>query len=99
MIELLSNSHKRLSKIVSLLDAFHKKDISYCHIGKITNLQASLSGATDLDILFCKKQKKKIETILRNLEFKLFYAVKEKQYKDIHDFLFTLEEQPPGYVQ
>jgi thymidylate kinase len=93
MPELLTKPHSKLSQIKLLLEALHKNDILYCHWKSNQHLAASMTGATDLDILFHKKQKLKIESILDGLGFKLFKAIKQKQYKDIVDFIgLDLEE-------
>ena len=77
----------RLAKISNLLSTFHSNDISYCHWKSNEHLDASMSGDTDLDILFKEDQKEKIESILNEFDFKLFHAIKQKQYKDIVDYI------------
>jgi thymidylate kinase len=44
-------------------------------------------GDTDLDILFDINQKERLEIILSRLGFKKFNSVRQKQYKDIDDFI------------
>jgi thymidylate kinase len=88
MAELSTKLHTvKLSQIEFLLEALHKNDIMYCHWKSNLHLNDSMTGDTDLDILFQEKQKVKIESILTNLGFKLFSTVKQKQYKDIVDFI------------
>ncbi len=76
-----------LSTIVNLLEALHANDIQYCHWKSNEHLEASMSGDTDLDVLFDENQKVKLESILNTLGFKLFTAIKQKQYKDIVDYI------------
>ena len=87
MPELSTKAHSKLSQIKLLLESLHENDIMYCHWKSNQHLSASMTGATDLDILFNEKQKIKIESILNNLSFKIFNAIKQKQYKDIVDFI------------
>ena len=87
MAELSTKPQSKLSQIKLLFDTLHKNDIMYCHWKSNQHLNASMTGTTDLDILFCEKQKVKIESILNNLGFKLFNAIKQKHYKDIVDFI------------
>ena len=87
MSDISTKSPSQLSQIKLLLDALHNNDILYCHWKSNQHLSDSMTGATDLDILFDEKQKVKIESILNNLGYKLFQAIKQKQYKDIVDFI------------
>jgi hypothetical protein len=54
-------------------------------------MQASLSGDSDLDILFDSKQKSKIETSLLSIGFKRFESIRQKQYQDVVDY-FKLDQ-------
>ncbi len=76
-----------LAEIVNLLDVLHKNNIRYCHWKSNEHLAASMTGDTDLDILFDEKQKVTIENILHSIGFKKFNAIRQKQYHDIVDFL------------
>jgi len=87
MPELRTKSDSVLAAITGLLDALHSNNILYCHWKSNEHLAASMSGDTDLDVLFDEKQKEQVESILHGLGFKRFDAIKQKQYKDIVDFL------------
>ena len=78
---------KKLELIENLLLAFHEANILYCHWKSNEHLGASMTGDTDLDILFDDNDKDKLVQILDNLDFKLFKSVPQKQYKDIEDFI------------
>lgn len=87
MLELATRPLLKLSMIASLLEALHENDIMYCHWKSNEHLGASMKGDTDLDVLFEETQKEKLELILNQLGFKRFNAIKQKQYKDIVDFI------------
>jgi thymidylate kinase len=77
----------RLSLIDDLLHSFHNLDITYCHWKSNEHLAASMVGVTDLDILFDDQNKPGIEAMITNCGFKEFVSIKEKQYKDIQDYI------------
>lgn len=87
MPELYTKSEVKLTAISKLLDALEENNILYCHWKSNEHLAVSMAGDTDLDVLFDEKQKNKIESILNTLGFKQFNAIRQKQYKDIVDFL------------
>lgn len=87
MPETSTTSMSTLAAIVNLLDALHKHDIRYCHWKSNEHLSASMTGDTDLDVLFDVNQKVIIENIFETLGFKKFDAIRQKQYHDIVDFL------------
>jgi hypothetical protein len=82
-----SRPTKKLALIEDLLSEFHLFDIRYCHWKSNEHLDASMLADTDLDILFDKKEKNKVEVILGQLNFKKFKSIPEKQYRDIEDFI------------
>ncbi|KAA9340712.1 nucleoside/nucleotide kinase family protein [Adhaeribacter soli] len=77
----------KLNLIAGLLDVFHKQNILYCHWKSNEHLDASMTGDTDLDVLFDIKQKGKLLQHLHTLGFKKFDSIKEKQYHDIEDYI------------
>ena len=87
MSDISTKPPSQLSQIKLLLDALHKNGILYCHWKSNQHLSDSMTGVTDLDILFFEKQKENTEFILNSLGFKLFVGIKQKQYKDIVDFI------------
>jgi hypothetical protein len=92
MSELAVQLHPTLTVIVNLFEAFHENDIRYCHWKSNEHLAASMVAETDLDVLFDEKQKDQIELIVKDHQFKRFDAIKQKQYKDIVDFIgFDIE--------
>lgn len=84
-------STKQLPKllvIANLFEALHENDIIYCNLkGNEQRLKIFLTGESDIDVLFDEKQKVKLESVLNKLGFKKFEAIKQKQYKDIVDFI------------
>ncbi|HUR12524.1 MAG TPA: hypothetical protein VM012_14205 [Flavitalea sp.] len=78
---------KKLCAIEILLDAFHDWGINYCHWKSNEHLNASMTADTDLDILFDINQKQVLEILLHAHGFKKFISIKQKQYRNIEDFL------------
>ncbi|MEX2232407.1 MAG: hypothetical protein WD824_09620 [Cyclobacteriaceae bacterium] len=88
MLELATNRLPKLTAIATLYDALHENAIVYCNLkGNEKHLRVSVTGESDIDILFDENQKGKIEPILGKLGYKKFDAIKPKQYRDIVDFL------------
>lgn len=88
MLELATNRQPILPCIASLFEALHEHAIRYCHLkGNPQHLKVSLSGESDIDVLFDRKQKAAIESVLSGLGFKEFKAIKAKQLKDVVDFI------------
>ncbi|HTE28578.1 nucleoside/nucleotide kinase family protein [Flavitalea sp.] len=77
----------KLSLIEEVLQSFHELNIKYCHWKSNEHLAASMSGDTDLDILFDEQDKAGFEIIMNNYGFKRFNPIKEKQYRDIEDYI------------
>jgi thymidylate kinase len=87
-VEVVTTSHPALSVITRLFGEFHKRQIRYCHWkAHGAHLIASVTGDSDLDILFDVNQKEEIEFILAALGFKEFEAIKQKRIEGIVDFL------------
>lgn len=87
MLELASKPVLRLGLIARLFEEFHEREILYCHWKSTEHLQASMHGETDLDVLFDKDQKEKVESVVHQLGFKKFNAIRQKTYSDIVDYL------------
>ena len=77
----------KLALIEEVLAAFHDFEISYCHWKSNEHLAASMTADTDLDILFDEKQKTEVAGLLHKYGFKKFDSIKQKQYKDIEDYI------------
>lgn len=75
----------KLALIESLLELFHREQVLYCHWKSTEHLGASLSGDTDLDILFNSREE--LEPVLQQLGFKKFQPVWQKQYSHIDDYI------------
>lgn len=78
---------KKLNLIEDLLNEFHSEQINYCHWKSNEHLDASMTADTDLDVLFDEGQKESIELLLGRIGFKRFNSIRQKQYKDIEDFI------------
>ncbi|GAA4305198.1 oligosaccharide flippase family protein [Nibribacter koreensis] len=76
-----------LATVQTLLEGLHHQNILYCHWKSNEHLDASMTGDTDLDVLFHHEQKDQLEALLAQLGFKNFKSIKEKQYKDIEDYI------------
>jgi thymidylate kinase len=77
----------KLALIQNLLEALHKRDILYCHWKSNEHLGASMTGDTDLDMLFDAREKERAYQLFQELGFKKFDAIPEKRYRDIEDFI------------
>lgn len=78
-----------LPVIRQLFDVLHQHDIRYCHWkNNPDHVRLSMSGASDVDVLFDANQKQKVDSVLRTLGFKRFEVVKARYYNDIEDYLF-----------
>lgn len=60
---------KTLELVDRLLAEFRGEDIAYCHWKSTTNLTASLSGETDLDLLVSAEHRERCLALLDNLGF------------------------------
>lgn len=78
---------RKVPLIDDLLTLLHAQRISYCHWKSNEHLDASMTADTDLDILFNENQKDELEVLLMKLGFKKFDSIRQKQYKDIEDFI------------
>lgn len=93
MLELATNRLPKLRAIANLYEALHENAIIYCNLkGNDRHLRISMTGESDIDILFDESQKERLEQILAGLEFKKFQAIKPKRYRQIVDFLALDEE-------
>ena len=93
MEEIATKAQTKLASIASLFQAMHENDIRYCHLkGNPQHLLLSFSGGSDIDVLFDPKQKVKLETLLNELGFKKFHAIRPKQLRDVVDFIALDEE-------
>lgn len=79
------NQPVTLPLIKRLLDSLHLQQVLYCHWKSNEHLGASMSGDTDLDVLFDRREE--VEPLLRQLGFKKFEPVPQKQYSHIVDFI------------
>ena len=77
----------KLELVQHLLEAMHKRELLYCHWKSNEHLGASMTGDTDLDILFDYRQKEAAYLVFQDLGFRRFDAIPQKQYKDIEDFI------------
>lgn len=88
MVGLSTSPLLKLQAVTDLFEALHENDIVYCNLkGNDQHLRIFMAGESDIDILFDQNQKEKLESILSTLGFKKFEAIKQKQYKDIVDFI------------
>ena len=92
MLEIATHRQPILESIATLLEALHGNDIAYCNLkGNDQHLRSALTGQSDVDILFDKIQKAKLELTLQKLGYKEFVAIREKRFKDVCDY-FVLDE-------
>lgn len=74
-----------------LFEKLHSEGIAYCHFkGNVRHLQRSLSGESDLDILFDKDDQLRIQVVLRQLGFKKFTLSDVRRLEEVHDY-FALD--------
>ena len=68
------------------------EDVSYCHWKSNANIDKSLAGKTDFDLLVSETERKKFENILNELNFKQVLSPPEKQFPGVEDYLGFDEE-------
>ena len=71
----------------TLVNQLNSDRVCYCHWKSNARLKRGLSGLTDLDLLVYEKEKKKFDTILKNLDFKKIISSPQKQYPGMEDYL------------
>ncbi len=76
-----------LDVVRSLLDAFHNRDVRYCHWKSNEHLLAGMSGDTDLDILVDRDQSAEVQEILAHSGFKRFLSAPGAQYPAVEDYV------------
>jgi len=79
--------HGLLQSIREMLRSFEDKNIDYCHWKSNANLEVSLNGDEDLDMIFRFEQKNDIEMILNQHGLKRFRSTSHMQYNGIEDFI------------
>ena len=77
----------RLGIVQRLVTAFDLAGIDYCHWKSNKNLDAAVTGKTDLDILFNPQQQADAIGVLRRQGFRRFVAVWYRRYPGIGDFI------------
>ncbi|HET9485934.1 MAG TPA: hypothetical protein VFO54_00785, partial [Chryseosolibacter sp.] len=88
MLEIALDRPPKLACIARLFNALHENAIRYCSLkGNERHLKASVSGESDIDVLFDQTQKDALESTIKSLGFKEFVAIKPKRFRDVVDFL------------
>ncbi|HEX8040263.1 MAG TPA: hypothetical protein VF490_13990, partial [Chryseosolibacter sp.] len=88
MPQLVIHRKPALSSIAALFSALNENGILYCSLkGNDEHLILSVSGQSDVDVLFDENQKGELRSVLQELGFKEFLAIKEKRFRDVIDFL------------
>lgn len=85
--EVATGKITKLELIHGMFEAFHLANIVYCHWKSNEHLDASMSGDTDLDVLFDYNSRGELEKILAELHFVRFESVAQKKYIDIEDYI------------
>ena len=81
------------SRVCSVLRELESNDLNYVHWKSNEHLDKSVTGLTDLDILFDYEHYEKIVEILLKQGFKRYNAPCFKQYPFIEDFVYINPEQ------
>jgi hypothetical protein len=76
-----------LEALTALFDALDVAGIRYCHWKSNEHLDASLRGATDLDVLFDRRQVLHVAHLLTRLGCKRFVVKPGRGYPGIEDFV------------
>lgn len=87
MLELETKPMLKLGLISRLFEVLNRRQIVYCHWKSKEDLQACMEGDTDLNILFDREEKGKIESALEEVGFKKFAAIGHTCHSDIADYL------------
>ena len=77
----------KLELIEAFVESLNDQKIRYCHWKSSEHLDASMTGDTDLDILFDINEKSRVYDLLKLFDFKKFIAIRQKRYTDIEDFI------------
>ncbi len=78
---------RRLGILTVLFNRLHGEGIRYCHWKSNEHLGASMTGATDVDVLFDRKAVLPLAQILSELGFKRFTVKPGRGYPGIEDYL------------
>jgi thymidylate kinase len=76
-----------LGVITDLLEALHASDILYCHWKSNEHLDASITGDTDLDLLFDRSDAHALARVLDGVGFKHFRTLPGRGYAGIDDWI------------
>jgi hypothetical protein len=76
-----------LALLTDLFDRLHAAGIRYCHWKSNEHLDASLTGATDLDVLVDRRDARRFAAQLTELAFKPFRKLSGHDYPGIEDYL------------
>lgn len=76
-----------LDALAKLFEALNSQGIEYCHWKSNCNLDQSLSGLTDLDLLVNPDHMDRFVEILSRHDVKLVLSPRESRYPDIQDYL------------
>ena len=88
MPQLVTSRQPALGRISTLFSALNESGILYCSLkGNDEHLRFSASGQSDVDVLVDENQKDELRSVLQELGFKEFVAIKEKRFRGIVDFL------------
>ena len=77
----------QLRVVSSVLDAFHRNGIRYCHWKSNAHVAEGLCGETDLDLLVDRKQAREVGLILAAAGFRRFDSVFATRYPAIEDYI------------
>ena len=76
-----------LGLIAELFERLHASEIVYCHWKSNEHLDASLSGETDLDLLFDRSGAHALARVLDGVGFKHFISLPGRGYAGIDDWI------------
>src|SRR6516162_9289961 len=72
---------------LGFLEAFHRRQISYCYWKSSRRLASVLAGDGDLDLLIAREDQPRAEAILLDNGFKRFPSVANRDHPSIASFL------------
>lgn len=82
-----SKDNSPLALIVSLFQTLNEREIKYCHWKSNCNLEKSMGGLTDLDLLVDRNHSLRFRELLCQHDFKPVLSHPLRQYPAIEDYL------------
>ena len=84
---MFAQHHPPLAAIIKLFDSLNAQGIRYCHWKSNCNLDRSISGLTDLDLLVDPLHGERFRLVLHQHNVKPIISPPDKRYPAVEDYL------------